>query len=98
MGSSGNQKVTIYNMLGYMGAWEWYDNQITLSQDTERTRKNNPVGSKGAATRVLNRMQGLETVTAKRGRWIKGIGRVDLEEGTDESSALLVGGESSLVK
>ena len=55
MGSSENQKVTIYNMLGYMGAWEWYDTQVTLSKDTARTRKNKPLGSKGAATRVLIR-------------------------------------------
>jgi hypothetical protein len=24
-GESGKQKVTIFNILEYMGAWEWYD-------------------------------------------------------------------------
>ena len=42
-GSSKNNKVTILNMLEYMGAWEWYNNQIKLAQATICTKKNKPV-------------------------------------------------------
>ena len=48
MGSSENQKVTILNMLEYMGAWEWYNRQIELSQATIRTKKNKPVDHRGS--------------------------------------------------
>jgi hypothetical protein len=43
IGSSANQKVTILNILEYIGAWEWYDRQVELSQTTIRTKKNKPV-------------------------------------------------------
>ena len=39
-GSSKNNKVTILNMLEYMGVWEWYNNQIKLVQATICTKKN----------------------------------------------------------
>jgi hypothetical protein len=79
MGSSENQKVTILNMLEYMGAWEWYNKQIKRSQATVLTKKNKPVNRRGAATHVLNRMQGINSTP--RGRWISGVGRVAFGEG-----------------
>lgn len=48
-GESGKQKVTIFNMLEYIGAWEWYDRQVKLSQATVLTKKKKPAGLKGAA-------------------------------------------------
>jgi hypothetical protein len=84
MGSSENQKVTILNMLEYMGAWEWYEGQIEKSQATIRTKKNTPVDRRGAAMHVLNRMQDIRTDTEPPGKWISGIGRVALGQG-DES-------------
>jgi hypothetical protein len=83
MGSSGNQKITILNMLEYMGAWEWYNEQIELSQATIRTKKNKPVDRRGAAIHVLDRMQGLDS--GPQGRWISGVGRVALGKGGNES-------------
>jgi len=56
MGSSDNQRVTILTMLEYMGAWEWYNKQIELSLTSIRTKKNKPVGRRGAATHVLTEM------------------------------------------
>jgi hypothetical protein len=35
-GGSENQKITILNMLEYMGVWEWYDGQVKLAQVTVR--------------------------------------------------------------
>jgi hypothetical protein len=71
-----------------MGAWEWYDRQVELSQATIRTKKNKPVGRRGAAIHVLDSMQGLRTDTETPGKWISGIGRVALGKGGDESDLL----------
>ncbi|RHZ45973.1 uncharacterized protein CDV56_104172 [Aspergillus thermomutatus] len=79
-GSSNTKRATIFNMLEYMGASEWYDGQIELAEGTILTTKGQPVGRRGAATYVLNRMQGLRMGSARQGRWISGIGRVTLEE------------------
>jgi hypothetical protein len=65
-------------MLEYIGAWEWYDKQIELSQMRIRTKKNKPVDRKGAAIHVLNQMQGVQLSGGLRGRWISGVGRVTL--------------------
>lgn len=88
MGSTQKQKVTILNMLEYMGAWEWYDSQTSLSQRTVCTKKGKPVDRKGAAIHVLNRMQSIRLDTTAQGRWISGVGRVTL--GEEEGSADLV--------
>lgn len=84
-GGSENQKVTIFNMLEYMGAWKWYDRQVKLSQATVRTKKNKPVDRRGAAIHVLNRMQGLQTRTEQPGKWIGGVGRLTLGKEGDEA-------------
>ena len=31
-GESRSRKTTIFNMLEYMGAWEWFDRQVKLSE------------------------------------------------------------------
>lgn len=85
-GESENQKVTILNMLDYVGAWEWYDRQVRLSQTTVRTKKNKLVDRRGAASHVLTRMQGLQTNTEQPGKWIRAIGRVTLREEGGESA------------
>ncbi|KAF4230400.1 hypothetical protein CNMCM6457_005976 [Aspergillus fumigatiaffinis] len=80
-GSSNSKKATIFNMLEYMGACEWYDSQIELElqQGTLRTAKNKPVDRRGAAIHTLNRMQDSQMGPARQSKWISGIGRVALE-------------------
>ena len=81
-GSVEGQKITILNMLEYMGAWEWYDSQVRSLQESGRifTKKGKPVGRKGAATHVLNEMQS--------GKWIKSLGRLTLEDGGRETGTI----------
>ena len=78
MGSAQNQRVTILNMLEYMGASEWYNKQIKLSQRTIRTKKNKLVDQRGAAMHVLDKMQNMPLGSGPQGRWISGVGRVAL--------------------
>lgn len=87
-GSSENNKVTILNMLEYMGAWEWYNSQIKLVQATICTKKNKPVNCQGAAIHVLNQMQKMQIDATGQGSWISGVGRVTLED--DKSDVLLI--------
>ena len=51
----------------YMGAWEWYDRQVELSQATIRN-KNKLVDRRGAAIHVLDRMQDLRADTGTPGK------------------------------
>jgi hypothetical protein len=51
----------------YMGAWEWYDRQVELSQATTRN-KNKLVDRRGAAIHVLDRMQDLRADTGTPGK------------------------------
>jgi hypothetical protein len=62
-GHSESKRVSILNMLEDMGASAWYDDQITLAQESIRTKKNKPVDRKGAAIYVLNRIQGEDTIS-----------------------------------
>lgn len=80
-GAVEGQKVTILNMLEYMGVWEWYDSQVRSLQESGRifTKKGKPAGRKVGATHVLNKMQS--------GKWIKGLGRLTLEDGDRETGA-----------
>lgn len=80
MGVSRTRKTTILNLLEYMGAWEWYDRQVKLSQGTLRTKKKKPVDRRGASTHVLNELQKMKP--------IKGVGRLVLEEGGSMSDPL----------
>lgn len=69
-GYSKSKRVSILNILEDMGASAWYDDQITLAQESIRTKKNKPVDQKGAAIYVLNRIQGEDT-TGDPGKCIK---------------------------
>ena len=80
MGSTQNKKITILNMIEYIGAWEWYDRQVDLATTMIRTKKNKLVDRKGAAIHVLNTIQSTQWGTATRGRWISGLGRVAVEQ------------------
>jgi hypothetical protein len=89
-GSSNSKKATIFNMLEYMGACEWYDSQIELElqHGTLRTAKNKPVDRRGAAIHTLNRMQDSQMGPARQSKWISGIGRVALEgEGASQNQS-----------
>jgi len=80
-GSVEGQKVTILNMLEYMGVWEWYDSQVRSLQESGRilTKRGKPAGRKVAATHVLNKMQS--------GKWIRGLGRLTLNDSDREIDA-----------
>ena len=75
-GSVENQKVTILNMLEYMGAWEWYDSQVRLVQASGKvlTKRGKPVDHKGVATYLLDKIQ-------RSGKYIKSLGMLTLEGG-----------------
>ena len=75
-GSVENQKVTILNMLEYIGAWEWYDSQVRLVQASGKvlTKKGKPVDHKGAATYLLDKIQ-------RSRKYIKSLGMLTLEDG-----------------
>uniref|UniRef100_A0A093ULD9 Ubiquitin-like-specific protease 1 n=1 Tax=Talaromyces marneffei PM1 TaxID=1077442 RepID=A0A093ULD9_TALMA len=55
-GSATNRRCSVLNMLEYMGASKWYDSQIEHAKRTVYTTENKPVGEKGAATYVLDRI------------------------------------------
>lgn len=86
MGSSRQNQVTIFNMLEYMGAWEWYDGQVKIAQASVFTKKGKPVERRGAATQVLDSIQK---------RWIGSVGMVTLQ---DESSSVPIGKSASLTQ
>ncbi|KAL4887994.1 hypothetical protein BDV59DRAFT_196843 [Aspergillus ambiguus] len=74
IGSSNRVKVTILNMLEYMGAWKWYDNQVRMIQNMNTLAKGKPTGRRGAAIQVLDSIQDSST-SIPHGKWISGIGR-----------------------
>ncbi|EED20958.1 hypothetical protein TSTA_081910 [Talaromyces stipitatus ATCC 10500] len=55
-GSATNRRCSVLNMLEYIGASKWYDEQIEHAKRTVCTMENKPVGEKGAATHVLDRI------------------------------------------
>ena len=72
---SRSRRSTIFNMLEYMGAWEWYDRQIKLTMAKHEAEKKKELAPKTAASYVLS--EKLKTP----GKSIKGIGRLVSEEG-----------------
>ena len=74
MGISRARKTTILNLLEYMGAWEWYDRQVKLSEGIIYTKKKKLVERRGAATHVLNELH-------EKMKSIKGVGKLALKEG-----------------
>ena len=62
-GESRTRRATIFNMLEYMGAWEWYDFQVKLAEGVVNTQGNKPAvrrgaAIRGAAIRVMDEIQG----------------------------------------
>jgi hypothetical protein len=84
MGSSQQNKATLSNMLIYIGAWEWFDQQVKVVQENVRSKKNRSMGEKEAKTHVLNdvqnRLQGREPQPAAQEKWFSRVGTVTLEE------------------
>ncbi|OAP53878.1 hypothetical protein AYL99_11900 [Fonsecaea erecta] len=77
MGSTQHQKTTIFNMIEYIGAWEWYDRQVALAKTWVRSKRNKPVGRKGAAKHVLDRLQRMQRGSLSKGIWVGGVGRLN---------------------
>ena len=79
-GEARSRRSTIFDMLEYMGAWEWYDRQIKLTITKHEAEKQKELAPKTAASYVvLTDLQKLKTP----GKSIKGIGKLTLEEGRD---------------
>ena len=85
-GSTQNQRVTILNLIEYIGAWEWYEKQVNLATTTIRTKNGKLVDRKGAATHVLNTLRSTQREAATRGRWFGGVGRVVIEQEGDTAN------------
>ena len=79
MGSSEHQRVTIFNMLEYIGAWNWYNGQIQLAKTMLKTAKGKPVGHKTAAGQVLNDIGKTYEMSISK------VGWVAVEQRTNES-------------
>ncbi|KAE8149028.1 hypothetical protein BDV25DRAFT_141190 [Aspergillus avenaceus] len=80
MGASQSRRVTIENMLEYMGAWQWYNSQVELALKTVKTKNKQPVKSQGARSHVMDTIEN---------RYLTGVGVVSLHE--DESNSLFKG-------
>jgi hypothetical protein len=78
-GEARSRRSTIFNMLEYMGAWEWYDRQIKLTIAKHEAEKQKELAPETAASYVLTDLQKLKTP----GKSIKGIGILTLGEGRD---------------
>lgn len=85
-GESRNCKTTVFKMLEYMGAWEWYDRQVELSQSSVRTGRNKLVSRRSAASYALNKLQSSQTTTTHPIKSIRGVGPLAILEGETISS------------
>jgi hypothetical protein len=85
-GSTTTQMITILNLLGYMGAWQWYDGQV---KKLSKAKSPVEVSPKTAATRVLNRIQYKQ---------VRGLGAISLEDGTDTSAISPAAGETNITQ
>ncbi|KAL4993993.1 hypothetical protein BDV10DRAFT_189454 [Aspergillus recurvatus] len=72
-GWSENRRITIFNMLEFIGAWEWYDKQVKYIQQTSHVKRGKPVSERGAAARVLSG-------SVAQGKWVSGIGEVAIQD------------------
>jgi hypothetical protein len=89
-GESRNRMTTIFNMLEYMGVWDWFDRQVELVLPMLRTGKNMRAARPSAASYVLKQLEGLQTTTGKPSKSIGGVGPLTtiLEgESTSEKSS-----------
>jgi hypothetical protein len=53
-----SHKHTIFNLLEYIGASEWFEQQIVATQNTCKTKRNDPIQPNTAASKVLDRILG----------------------------------------
>ena len=67
-GTGEHRKRTVFVMLEYMGASEWYNSEIERVQPTLCTKKKQPVDRKGAAMHVLNTMLAIQHSEVDEGR------------------------------
>jgi hypothetical protein len=88
MGSSQQNKVTVSNMLIYIGAWEWFHHQV--KEKSFGVGGNGSMGEKKAKTQDLdemqNRLQDTRPQPAAQEKWFSRVGTVTLEE---NASAIL---------
>ncbi|KAH2096508.1 hypothetical protein KXW65_004410, partial [Aspergillus fumigatus] len=97
MGSSQQNKVTVSNMLIYIGVWEWFYHQV--KEKSFGVGGNGSMGEKKAKTQVLNEMQNRLQDTgpqpAAQEKWFSRVGTVTLEE--DASAVLPKEGPPSVI-
>jgi hypothetical protein len=86
MGSSAGIRTTVLNMVEYMGAWEWFDEQCKHAEATVYTKKGKLVERRGAASYVLDMVQCQQTDVTPRGKWIGGVGPVTVKEVGDKAN------------
>ncbi|KAL2847248.1 hypothetical protein BJY01DRAFT_212767 [Aspergillus pseudoustus] len=47
-------RYVIFNLLDYIGAWEWFDKQVSIAQKSTLTKKRQPIKNSTAAGKVLD--------------------------------------------
>jgi hypothetical protein len=77
-----------------MGAWQWYNSQVEHAKRTTQTRKKKQVGRRGAAIAVMNRIQEGPVHSEDNGSWMRGVGRIIVEE--DECGLSSMSGRESI--
>ena len=89
-GESRNRRNTIFNMLEYMGVWDWFDRQVELILPMLVTGKNIPAARPSAASYVLKQLENLQTTTSQPSKSIGGVGPLTTileSESTSEKSS-----------
>jgi hypothetical protein len=86
MGSSAGIRTTVLNMVEYIGAWEWFDEQCKHAEVTVYTKKGKLVERRGAASYVLDMVQCQQPDITAPGKWISGVGPVTVKEIGDEAN------------
>ncbi|KAJ6008526.1 hypothetical protein N7540_012502 [Penicillium herquei] len=77
-GAAQKAQVTIFNMLEYMGAWEWYQNQIQLAKANRLNKRGDAVNRRGATIGLLQKL--IKEHTQKESRCIAGIGSFTMQD------------------
>ena len=88
-GESHSHRTTILNLLGYMGAWEWFDRQVKLAEMTVYTGNNTLVKRNTAASYVLDSFQDLQININQPSKSIRGLGLLTFGEGEKTSENAL---------
>ncbi|CRG92861.1 hypothetical protein PISL3812_09934 [Talaromyces islandicus] len=76
MGSCASIRATVLNMVEYMGAWAWFDEQCQHAKATVYTKKGRLVDRRGGASYVLDMLQQHQTGATTPEKWISGVGPV----------------------